>query len=197
MQFSVIYADPPYTFNTYSPKGSGRGAISHYNLMSFEQLCAYPVGDLAAPDCALFLWVPGPHTEQGFALMRAWGFTFKGTAFVWAKLNPKALTPFMGCGYGTRKNAEICWLATRGNPKRLNADVRELVLGEELIVDVRRQHSQKPDRIRTDIERLFPGPYCELFARSTTPGWTCLGNEVGLLDHGPVETRRQPSDLTS
>jgi N6-adenosine-specific RNA methylase IME4 len=41
-----------------------------------------------------------------------------------------------------------------------------------------RQHSRKPDRIHTDIERLVPGPYVELFARQRRSGWDCWGNQT-------------------
>ena len=64
----------------------------------------------------------------------------------------------MTMGYWTRSNPEICLMATRGQPTRLAADVRELI--EEPL----RQHSQKPDRVRDDIERLVAGPHLEMFA---------------------------------
>lgn len=63
-------------------------------------------------------------------------------------------------------------LATRGKPQRLNADVRQL------IVAPRREHSRKPDCVHDRIERLVPGPYCELFARARRLNWDCWGDEV-------------------
>ena len=56
-KYGVIYADPPWSFKTWSAKGTGRGAVSHYDCMSFSTLAALPVSELAADDCALFLWV--------------------------------------------------------------------------------------------------------------------------------------------
>ena len=78
----------------------------------------------------------------------------------------------IGCGYWTRANSEVCLLATRGKPKRLNADVRQA------IIEPRRQHSRKPDCVHGRIERLVEGPYLELFARAPRPGWTVWGNET-------------------
>jgi hypothetical protein len=52
-----------------------------------------------------------------------------------------------------------------------------------------------PDQVRDRIERLVPGPYVELFARETKPGWDCWGNQPELFDQGPSNTRRQPSRL--
>jgi N6-adenosine-specific RNA methylase IME4 len=83
------------------------------------------------------------------------------------------LDPFVGMGYWTRSNSEFCLLGTRGKPKRLNADVRQA------IIEPRREHSRKPDCVYNRIERLVAGPYLELFARTTRPGWTSWGNQVG------------------
>jgi N6-adenosine-specific RNA methylase IME4 len=76
-------------------------------------------------------------------------------------------------GYWTRANSEVCLLATRGKPKRLNADVRQG------IIEPRREHSRKPDCVYERIERLVAGPYVELFARTTRKGWSSWGNQVG------------------
>lgn len=39
------------------------------------------------------------------------------------------------------------------------------------------------------------GPYLELFARETKPGWDCWGNQSGLFDAGAVATHRQPAQF--
>ena len=59
-EYNVIYADPPWHYKVYSKKGEGRSADSHYPTMSIEDIRALPVGQLAAKDCALFLWVTFP-----------------------------------------------------------------------------------------------------------------------------------------
>jgi N6-adenosine-specific RNA methylase IME4 len=89
-------------------------------------------------------------------------------------------------GYHTRGNPELCLLAARGTGvQRLRRDVRELIIAP------RRQHSQKPDEAYERIERLWPGPYLELFARNRRPGWQGMGNEA---DSGPITQRRWPSN---
>lgn len=93
----------------------------------------------------------------------------------------------MGQGYWTRGNPEQCLLATRGRPQVKSHSVRKL------IVEKRREHSRKPDTVRDRIEQLAEGPYLELFARETKTGWDNWGNQAGLFDDGPVETRRQSS----
>ena len=188
-KYGVIYADPPWSFRTWSAKGTGRSAISHYDCLNFEALAALPIAELPSADCVLFLWVPDPFLDRGFELIRAWGFEYKTVAFCWVKQNIRSKGFFAGLGYWTRANHELCLLATRGKPKRRCRDVRRLVIAP------RRQHSRKPNEVIERIERLVDGPYVELFARESRPGWDCWGNQTGLFDQGPVATRRQPSQL--
>jgi N6-adenosine-specific RNA methylase IME4 len=195
-RFGVIYADPPWTFATYSAKGRGRCADAHYDVMSERELRDLPVAEWAAEDCILLLWATDPLLPRAFALIEAWGFTYKTVGFYWAKLNRSADAArfsersfFTGLGYWTRANVEQCLLATRGSPKRKARDVPRLVVAP------RREHSRKPDEVYDRIERLAEGPYLEMFARSTRPGWHGWGNQVGLFDGGPVATRRWASSL--
>ncbi|BCX17355.1 MAG: DNA methyltransferase [Geminicoccaceae bacterium] len=187
-RYGVIYADPPWTFSTYSVKGKGRSPEAHYDCMSLEDLKKLPVGDWAAPDSVLLLWATDPLLDKAFELIRAWGFTYKTVGFYWVKLNKSGRGFFTGLGFWTRANPEPCLLATKGRPKRLASDVAKLV------VSPRREHSRKPDEIYERIERLAPGPYLELFARTARPGWDAWGAEVGLFDRGEVPTRRWASN---
>ncbi len=41
----------------------------------------------------------------------------------------------------------------------------------------KREHSRKPDEAYDLIEACSPGPYLELFARFSRPGWQQWGNE--------------------
>ena len=43
--YRVIYADPPWTFATYSRKGKGRSAEAYYNCMSLAEIRALPVAE--------------------------------------------------------------------------------------------------------------------------------------------------------
>lgn len=183
-KYRVIYADPPWSFATYSHKGKGRSAEAHYDCMTLEDIKALPVADWAADDCALLLWATDPLLEKAFDVISAWGFTYKTVGFYWAKQNKSGNGFFMGTGYYTRANPEQCLLSTRGKPKRLSRSVQKLV------VSPRREHSRKPDCVRDRIEALFDGPYLEMFARSTKPGWDAWGNEISLLDDGSTPVRR-------
>ena len=115
-KYSIIYADPPWHYRTYSEKGKGRSADQHYPTMSIEQIKALPVETLAADDCALFMWITFPCMKEAFEVLEAWGFQYKTVAFVWVKQNRVSDSLFWGMGYWTRSNAEICVLATKGCP---------------------------------------------------------------------------------
>lgn len=187
--FGAILADPPWNFVTRWAQarttGSNGGGDRRpkYEIMSTTSVCEMPVGELAAPDCVLFLWGCWPNLCGALRVIEAWGFTYKTCAFCWTKANARQIDLFredvdghIGLGYWTRANSEPCLLATCGNPKRQSAGVRQA------IIEPRREHSRKPDCVHERIERLVAGPYLELFARQSRPGWTTWGNEATKFD---------------
>jgi len=184
--FGAILVDPPWRFRAWDQReaiqrrNGGTTAAVHYQTMTIEDIRSLPVADVAADDCALFLWISWPMLTDALDVVRAWGFAYKTIAFCWIKAHAGQIELFqddmrdqMGLGYWTRANSEVCLLATRGNPKRLDAGVRQA------IIEPRREHSRKPDCVHGRIERLVAGPYLELFARTTRPGWAAWGDEVG------------------
>jgi len=111
--FAAIYADPPWPFKTWSPKGQGRSGEAHYSTLSHADLEAMPVGELAADDSTLFLWIVQTQIPQAVNLFRAWGFEFKSVAFAWMKgdslpLFPADVATQMGMGKWTRAEFEQC-----------------------------------------------------------------------------------------
>ncbi len=76
-------------------------------------------------------------------------------------------------GWWTRSNAELCLLATKGNPQRFSKNVHQL------IVSPVEEHSKKPDETRDRIVKLAGDlPRIELFARQKADGWDIWGNEL-------------------
>lgn len=180
MKFNIIYADPPWAYRVWSKAtGSGRSAASHYPTLDLESIKALPVQAIAAPDCALFLWATSPNMREAFETIDAWGFTYKTIAFTWIKRNVKAPTLFWGMGYWTRANPEFCLLATRGNPRRVAANVHSVIESPVL------RHSAKPPETRDRILQLMGDlPAVELFARPPVPAgwWVPVGNEIDGQD---------------
>ncbi len=172
-KYQIIYADPPWSFKTYSDKGKDRSPEKHYNTMSKQDIQNLPISTISADDCVLFLWVTFPCLKEGIELIEKWGFEYKTCAFNWVKRNKISDSWFWGLGYWTRANSEICLLATKGNPKRISKSVHQIV--DDRIM----QHSKKPDSVRNRIVELMGDlPRVELFARNQTNGWDVFGNQV-------------------
>ena len=126
-KFNIIYADPPWKFQTYSERGSQlKSADCHYSCMKFDDILSLPVESIAADDSILFLWVTFPLLKEGLEVMKAWGFTYKTCGFNWVKRNKKADSFFLGLGYWTRSNSEICLLGTRGHPSRVSRSISQV-----------------------------------------------------------------------
>ena len=180
-KFDIIYADPPWRFKNWSigelakrgEKWARRNGRSPYDVMDLPDICNLPISDISAKDSVLFMWATYPKLEDAFQVIKSWGFTYKTIAFTWVKLNPGGLGFHFGLGYWTRQNPEICLLATRGKPKRIDNCV------PNLIISPRHEHSRKPDEVRDRIVKLIGNlPRIELFARRKCDGWQSWGNEV-------------------
>lgn len=177
--YGAIYADPPWKYETWSKKSDSAHGVPDYDFMDTSDIEKLPVGSLASPECVLFLWVTYPTLPDALETIKSWGFEYKTCAFSWMKADVSTLNLFsdpvdayMGLGHWTRANSEACLLATKGRPKRINADVRQGIIAP------RREHSRKPDGIHERIERLVAGPYLELFARQKRTGWDVWGNQT-------------------
>lgn len=182
-KYNIIYADPPWQYKVYSKKGQGRSAESHYATMSIEDICKLPVDKISEENSVLFMWMTFRTLKEGLKVIEEWGFKYKTVAFVWIKRNKKTPSLFWGMGFWTRANAEICILATKGNPKRISAKVHQVIISPI------EEHSKKPDEARKRIVDLVGNlNRIELFARQKTDGWDCWGNEVecdiDLLKYG-------------
>lgn len=174
MSYRIIYADPPWEWKARSPKGEGRSARNHYDLMTLQQIKELPVASIADDDSVLFLWAIDPMLEEAFDVIKAWGFTYKTVGFYWMKTNNQPDSYFTGMGYYTRANPEQCLLATRGNGLvRISKSIKKLVISQRM------RHSQKPDEVAQRIEELYGDvSRVELFARRQRPGWNVWGNQV-------------------
>lgn len=167
--FRVIYADPPWLYGDRPPSGSG--AKDHYPVMTIDQICKLPIAAHARPDAVLFLWTTAPILYENPGpreVMEAWGFKPK-TGIVWDKVDH-------GFGHYVSIRHEHLLIGTRGSctPDRPTPMF-------DSVQTVRRDsdvHSEKPEEFRKLVERLYDGPFLELFARRHVPGWTCWGNQV-------------------
>jgi len=180
MRFRVIVADPAWSFNdklkmSLTPRSAG----DNYSTMSVADIAMLPVADIADPvGCVLVLWVPSALIEDGLLVLRAWGFTPKGT-YVWTKMKRDMSGPAIGMGHLFRQCHEIALVGTIGKPLKTlsNKSQRSACLA------VNEGHSVKPEALQDSLDKMFPSELkCELFARRVRDGWICLGFETDGFD---------------
>ncbi len=174
-KYNIIYADPPWHFQNWNNDKAQTNPIHHYPTMTMKEIEDLPVGDIADKDCILFMWCTDPLLHKQIPIVEKWGFKYKTVGFYWIKTNKNRIKNyyFKGTGLWTRANPEICILATKGKPHRVGTNVDRLVVAE------RREHSRKPDEVRSRIIELAGDlPRIELFARQQVDGWDNWGNEL-------------------
>ncbi len=172
-KYQIIYADPPWHYHNYADDTASRWVGNKYSVMSVDDIARLPVRDIADDNCVLFLWSTAPCLQEALTTITAWGFAYKTKAFCWVKQNKKSDSLFWGMGYWTRSNTEDCLLAVKGHPRRLDADVHQVIMSPI------GEHSRKPDVTRDKIVRLCGDlPRIELFARQRVDGWDAWGLEV-------------------
>jgi N6-adenosine-specific RNA methylase IME4 len=184
--FATIVADPPWAYSTPGQIGKtlehrpnrdkglskhGAGSVARYGAMTLDELSAMDVERVAAPNAHLYLWVTNTFMESAFPLARAWGFR-PVTIITWTKVRRSDGQPSMKMGWYYRGATEHILFGVRGSldlagPPHATA-----------FFSPRTPHSVKPEYSYRMIEEQSPGPYLELFARRTRPGWAFWGDEV-------------------
>ena len=166
-RYSTLYADPPWRVHNRTGKVAPEMAL--------------PVEQVAAAKSHLYLWVPNALLPDGLAVMKAWGFEYKGN-IIWEKVRKDGGPDGRGVGFYFRNVTEILLFGVRGDNFRTLAPARSQV---NLIRTQKREHSRKPDEIIPIIESCSPGPFLELFARGDREGWDMWGNQA-TADYEPT-----------
>lgn len=175
--YSLILADPPWRFDTWSDKGRGKCADVHYSCMTLAQIQALPVHKIAAKDSVLFMWAIWPMLSEAIDTMSSWGFAYR-TGGHWEKRKASGKLAF-GTGYRVRSASEPWLLGIRGKPKNSRSH-------RNVIEGVVREHSRKPDHVYKWCSSYIEGPKAELFSRAAWPGFDVWGNESGKFSGEPL-----------
>lgn len=178
-KYSVIYADPPWSYRQCGTGPKSRGnAAQHYHTMTTDDICALPVNDLAGGGARPASC--GPRFHKLPMLCELWRRGVLST-------RPAPL-------FGSRKTARAiqifgAWGLTRGQMRKSvclgvtpgfkAADRVKSHAVHQVIETPIQEHSAKPDETRKRIvELLGDVPRIELFARKRTPGWDAWGDEL-------------------
>jgi N6-adenosine-specific RNA methylase IME4 len=180
--YRTIVIDPPWRYERATGLGSTRAAADHYSTMTNEAIADLPVGDLAGPDCHLYVWVTNPRLFREAReavgpvdMVERWGFRYV-TLLTWHKLGAP------GMGWYFRGDTEHVLFGIRGK-----APIDPAVRVSNHFAAPRTGHSAKPDRFYEIVEQVSPEPRIELFARRRRVGWDVWGNEAP----GESEARSQ------
>jgi N6-adenosine-specific RNA methylase IME4 len=172
--YDLLMIDCPWHFQLYSERGERKSAQAQYKCMSLDAIKALPVGDLAAPDSALFMWATWPLLGAAMETMQAWGFRYVSGG-VWHKRTKHGKSAF-GTGYRLRSACEPWLLGTIGNPKTSRSH-------RNVIEGLAREHSRKPDEAYTWCESYMPNARrADVFSREHRAGWESCGNEANKFD---------------
>lgn len=174
-RFGTILADPPWQFQNRTGKmAPEHKRLNRYGTLTLGDIKAIPVAAVAGDPAHLYLWVPNALLPEGLAVMNAWGFEYK-TNLVWHKTRKDGGPDGRGVGFYFRNTTELILFGVRGKNARTLAPGRKQV---NIIKSMKREHSRKPDELYELIESCSSGPFLELFARGTRPGWTAWGNQA-------------------
>lgn len=171
-RYGFIIEDSEWPWESWSEEtGMDRAEENHYPTSSLAEICARPIGDLAADDCVLALWATPSRLLMAIEVMKARGFTYK-TCAVWRKQLPGKMR---GRGYWFHFTHELVLIGVRGNPPCP-------AMGEQwesVFEAPRGRNSEKPPTMHEWAERFFPSvPKLECNARAARPGWDVWGAEA-------------------
>lgn len=173
-EYGAILADPPWRFSNRTGKvAPEHKRLNRYETLSLEEIKSIPVAEVAAEKSHLYLWVPNALLPEGMEVLKAWGFEYK-TNLIWHKVRKDGGPDGRGVGFYFRNTTEIVLFGTRGSMRTL-APGRSQV---NIIKSQKQEHSRKPDELYHIIEACSPGPYLEIFARGTRPGWFVFGDQA-------------------
>jgi len=174
-RFKTILADPPWQFQNRTGKmAPEHKRLSRYSTMTLDEVVALPMECLADETAHLYLWVPNALLLDGIKVLEAWGFKYK-TNLIWHKVRKDGGPDGRGVGFYFRNVTEMILFGVRGKNARTLSPGRSQV---NFLATQKREHSRKPDEMYQLIEACSPGPYLELFARGTRPGWATWGDQA-------------------
>ena len=182
MAYRVVYADCPWAYRGSDMAGCiDKPGSSAYRTMTPAELFAFDVPAAREGPAVLFAWATAPKLAEAFAVMRAWGFAYRGVEATWIKT--RGGKRMFGVGWYTASNVEFLLVGTRG----LDYDPPN-----DAVEASAREHSVKPrvfrNRVVAFAEARGLGRPIELFARGRDdPRLDYSGDQV---ESGPARVER-------
>ena len=175
LAYNVIYADPPWNYNSKHTGGSmNSGAAQKYNVLTQQDIIDIIRNVGISDDSVIFLWSTTPMLISAVHIIQELGYTYK-TLITWIK------TGRLGMGYWVRVQTEFLLLGVKGNIRPFKSSMRNHILEKP------GKHSAKPDIFYEIIETLTKNvenrKLIEIFARKRRVGWESIGDELESSEH--------------
>ena len=191
MKYKTVLIDPPWKLCSGGSKSLA--VHTHYPVQTaseiIETTSAWLEDYQVAEEAHLYLWCINSYSAgysrgilDAVDVCNALGFR-PITNIVWTKRRSNP-TPYGQratelCLFGARwrkgKHKEVMY---RGSQNPESVAKSTLSKSVDWFCEERREHSRKPDSFYEYIINRSQGPYLELYARSTRPNWTALGNQI-------------------
>lgn len=176
--YKCIVVDPPWDQGKTGKRSvrPNQGTDLDYPTMTFQEISGLPIGEWAADNAFLWLWVTNSRSRssgrsivmQGFDLMEHWGFRYY-TVVTWNK-------PTGPCPFGPYQiTTEHCLFGYRGRCEFPKGSLGKMKTGFEAPVT---RHSEKPHQFYENIRHHFDGPRLDVFARRRHQGFDAWGDQV-------------------
>lgn len=163
-KYSCIVIDPPWAMQKIERVVRPNQVEFGYPTMNEDELKAFPLPEIAADDCHLYLWTTQKHLPMALRLAEHWGFRYQ-CLMTWVK--NVGFTPFSWM-YST----EHVLFCTKGSLPLLK-------IGKRLDFQAKvREHSRKPDEFYEIVREASPAPRIDVFSREKRDGFDQYGNEV-------------------
>jgi N6-adenosine-specific RNA methylase IME4 len=162
--YQTIVIDPPWEMEKIERDVRPKQHGFDYPTMTEDELSAFPLPDIAAPDCHLYLWTTHKHLPLALRLAEAWGFNYE-CLMTWVK--NVGFTP-----YSWMRSTEHVLFCRKGS-----LTLERLGLRLDFNAKVR-EHSRKPDEFYDLVKEVSPGPRIDVFSRELREGFDQWGNEV-------------------
>lgn len=185
-KYRVILCDVPFQYERELEGAPNYPTLPLEEIIHLKDKDGRPITSVFADDCVIFFWSPIPKLEESFKILDEWGFKYK-TGMVWSK--EKDGKPQEGTGYYVRATCELLLIATKGKIGTPLPKDRPLGIIKEPRTKI---HSQKPERARYLIEKMYPGEkYLELFGREKIENWNVWGDQIDLPDVKNVQKEKK------
>ncbi|MGI0022900.1 MAG: MT-A70 family methyltransferase [Nitrososphaeraceae archaeon] len=185
-KYRVILSDVPFAYDNELEGAPNYPTLGTEEIINLKDKNGKPITAVFADDCIIFFFSPIPKLEEALKILNAWGFKYK-TAIVWSK--EKDGKPQEGTGYYVRATCELLLIATKGKIGTPLPKNRPLGIIKEPRTKV---HSQKPERIRSLITKMYPGEKpLELFGRTKVESWEVWGDQIDLPDAKNIQKEKK------